>query len=492
MIKAIAFDADGVVQSTPFFWRERLAALFDGDPADAQAFGDDFFASAAPSLVGELSFGEAIAPVLERWGVATPLASFVSMGHEVTVHEGVVELIKEQRAAGIQVVLATNQDDSRGRYMWDELGYADLFDGAALSYEVGARKPDQRFFERLLDVCGCAAEEVLFIDDSPANVAAAASVGIHAVGFDVEAQSVQELARILKRETSPPALVLEDVSKKYGLHTALDGLNVAVGAGEIYGFLGKNGAGKSTALKAVMGIIGIDTGEMSLAGAPMVGDATPLRRRIGYVAQKQNFYGWMDAVSIGGFVAGFYPTWDAAEYPRLLDLLEVPKDQKLSTFSGGMEAKLALSLALAHRPEVLVLDEPTAGMDAVARREFIQLVVDASRRAGRTTVFSTHLIDEIELAADRVGIVDEGRMIFEGTLEALRFRVRRAVVPSGESLAVDPTIRVLSDRDTNAHRLVYLDGGDGVDWSVLPSHWRLETPSLEDAFVALVGRSVAL
>ena len=492
VIKAIAFDADGVVQSTPFVWRERLAALFDGDPNDVEAFGDDFFSSAAPSLVGETTFERAIAPVLERWRVATPLDQFVTMGHEVRVDDTVIELIADLRSRGLRVVLATNQDDARGRYMLETLGFADRFDAVAMSYEVGARKPDPRFFDALLSLCGCDAEEVLFIDDSPANVDAARTAGIRGLVFDNARQDAAELRRFVRRETAPPAVVLHDVSKRYGRHVALDGLDVAVGTGEIYGFLGRNGAGKSTALKAIMGIIGIDGGEMSLAGEPMVGDATALRRRIGYVAQKQNFYGWMDAVSIGEFVAGFYPSWDADEYARLLELLDVPTGQKLSTFSGGMEAKLALSLALAHRPEVLVLDEPTAGMDAVARREFIELVVDASRRAGRTTVFSTHLIDEIELAADRVGIVDDGRMVFEGTLDDLRERVRAVTVPSDEVLDLEPGFRVLSDRAVDGRRRIHLDGGDDVDWDRLPAHWQADVLGLEDAFIALVGRTIAI
>src|SRR6185312_4050538 len=117
-------------------------------------------------------------------------------------------------------------------------------------------------------------------------------------------------------------------------------------------------------------------------------------------------------------------SWDDAEFARLTKRLDLPTDRKIGTFSGGMRVKTALSIALAHRPPLLLLDEPTAGLDPVARREFLELVRAEQKTSGHTTFFSSHLIDEVELVADRVGIVDDGKMRFEGTIATLAARVR--------------------------------------------------------------------
>src|SRR6185503_16425561 len=121
----------------------------------------------------------------------------------------------------------------------------------------------------------------------------------------------------------------------------------------------------------------------------------------------------------------------AAEFDRLLGLLELPPDRKASQLSGGMRVKLALALAVAHRPALLILDEPTAGLDPVARREFLELIASQARNHGRTTFFSTHLIDEVERVADRVGIIDRGRMRYEGSLTDLRAEVKRVRTEPG-------------------------------------------------------------
>ena len=167
-----------------------------------------------------------------------------------------------------------------------------------------------------------------------------------------------------------PMVEVGSLRKSYGRVKVLKGLDMTVEEGSTYGFLGRNGAGKSTSLRILMGITLPTSGSVRLFGQTIQGHHTRLRQRIGYVAQEQVFYNWMNAASIGRFVGGFFPSWDRSRYAELLELMELPTDRKIMTFSGGMKAKLALSLALAHRPPLLVLDEPTAGLDPVARREF--------------------------------------------------------------------------------------------------------------------------
>ncbi|HEY8430671.1 MAG TPA: ABC transporter ATP-binding protein, partial [Sandaracinaceae bacterium] len=148
--------------------------------------------------------------------------------------------------------------------------------------------------------------------------------------------------------------------KRYGSVRALEGLDLSVGRGEVYGFLGRNGAGKSTTIRILMGITPPDDGEVWLFGEPVRRGHVKLRERIGYVAQEQTFYGWMDARQLGRFVGSFYPTWNEADFERRCRTLDVPLDRKVRTLSGGTKVKLALALALSHRPPLLILDEPTA------------------------------------------------------------------------------------------------------------------------------------
>ncbi|MEM7601906.1 MAG: ABC transporter ATP-binding protein [Verrucomicrobiota bacterium] len=224
------------------------------------------------------------------------------------------------------------------------------------------------------------------------------------------------------------------LKRSFGSFTAVNELDLSVNAGEIYGFLGVNGAGKTTTIRMLMGIIAPDGGTIELLGEKTKRTTLKLKQKIGYVSQDQTFYPWMTAEMLGKFVGGLYPTWDPDEYKRLLQVLEVPSNRKVSNLSGGMKVKLALALAIAPRPSLLILDEPTAGLDPVARREFLEIIMHQSREYGRTTFFSTHLLDEVERAADRVGIIHRGKKRFEGPLEDLRDRVREVALAPEESL----------------------------------------------------------
>jgi len=301
---------------------------------------------------------------------------------------------------------------------------------------------------------------------------------------------------------APPVLEVRGLHKRYGAVEALRELDLTVRAGEVYGFLGRNGAGKSTTIRIVMGITRPSGGEVRLFGEPLGRDPVRLRQRIGYVAQEQHFYPWMTPVALGRFVGGFYPTWDPGEFERLTERLELPRRRKVGTFSGGMKVKLALALALAHRPRLLVLDEPTAGLDPVARREFLEMVRDQAEQSGRTTFFSTHLIDEVDLAAHRVGIVDGGRTRFEGPVEELAARIRLLTAPAAAeapppelppALVYEVTAaRVLQDRVREGRREVVVQLPPGAAWDAVlegdEAGWRIEELPLEELFIELVRR----
>lgn len=308
------------------------------------------------------------------------------------------------------------------------------------------------------------------------------------------------MASVEDAQCAPVALELIRIQKRYGDLPVLNSLAMTVAEGEIYGFLGRNGAGKSTALRIIMGITRANQGEIRLFGQSVAANDPLPRQQVGYVAQEQHFYGWMTALRIGRFVSGFYPAWDEDEYRRLLHALEVPTNRKIDSYSGGMYPKLALCLALATKPRLLLLDEPTAGMDAVARREFMGLVRDDAVRTRRTTLFSSHLIDEVEMAADKVGILDDGVMRFEGSLQTLQGSITRFVQaePDAET-ASELTFgggQVLLDETRNGQREVTLQYASNhvgeLEPSSLPAGWSAEKLSLEEIFVAMVGKPLRL
>lgn len=289
---------------------------------------------------------------------------------------------------------------------------------------------------------------------------------------------------------APPESVLsvEGLRRSFGRFTAVDGLDLSVHSGEIYGFLGVNGAGKTTTIRMLMGIIAPDSGTIELLGKKTKRTTLKLKQRIGYVSQDQNFYPWMTAEMLGKFVGGLYPTWDADEYRRLLSVLEVPTNRKVSGLSGGMKVKLALALAIAPRPPLLILDEPTAGLDPVARREFLEIITHQAREYGRTTFFSSHLLDEVERAADRVGIIHQGKKRFEGQLSELQKRVREIKIdtetPLPEGFQVWRELE-LDENEAGSRRLIV--DADPEVWTA--SGLGGKQLSLDDIFIACVGIS---
>lgn len=294
-------------------------------------------------------------------------------------------------------------------------------------------------------------------------------------------------------QTGRVVLRASGLRRCFGKVAAVDDLHLEVREGEIYGFLGINGAGKTTTIRVLMGIVAAEAGTITLLGETERRTTVRQKQRIGYVSQEQTFYPWMTGAQLGRFVGAFYPTWDGVEFERLLSVLEVPADRRVSQLSGGMKAKLALALAVAPRPALLVLDEPTAGLDPVARREFMQIIVAQARQHGRTTFFSSHLIDEVERCADRVGIIHQGRMRYEGALSELCAQVRRVkfgpVWPGAESGWEAPAeFAVWREEWMGPQRTLVLRAPREA-WAglILPAGATVDGLSLEEIFIACAG-----
>jgi ABC-2 type transport system ATP-binding protein len=220
---------------------------------------------------------------------------------------------------------------------------------------------------------------------------------------------------------------IADLRKTYGGVEALAGLNLRVPRGAIYGLLGRNGAGKTTALKTLLGMVRPTSGTIRAHGlaADMPEQSLEIRRRTSFVSEDRDLYSSMSVAGIVAFASGLYPRWRADLAAEYLRKLELPAERSVKHLSRGMRTKLAWLLALCAGAELVILDEPTAGLDPVATEDLLQLLVGRVARDGMTALLSTHQLTDIEQVADHVAIVDRGRTLLDAPLDDLRATYRR-------------------------------------------------------------------
>ncbi len=236
-----------------------------------------------------------------------------------------------------------------------------------------------------------------------------------------------------------PVIQLSHVTKRFGKTVALENVSLSVPPGVVCAVLGANGAGKSTAIRLLLGVEHADMGTTEVLGMNSRTHTLEIRGRVGYVADQPPLYDWMTADEIGWFAAGFYPSGYQQEYLRLLQKFDLQSHQKISALSKGMRAKVALSLAMAHRPELLILDEPTSGLDPLVRREFLESMIDVSAE-GRTVLLSSHQVSEVERVADMVAILLNGKLLCVESLENLKRTTTEVVLSLPDATTASPAI----------------------------------------------------
>jgi ABC-2 type transport system ATP-binding protein len=224
------------------------------------------------------------------------------------------------------------------------------------------------------------------------------------------------------------AIEIRDLQFHYGRKKVLTGVDLDVPKGSIFGFLGRNGAGKTTLIKTLLGLQKPAAGKVTILGLDCFAHALEVRKRIGYMAEDQQMYGWMTVSQIIKWVAGFYPNWDATFTDKLADMLRLSRTTKVKALSKGQNSSLALLLALGHHPELVILDDPTLGLDPIARKDFLRHVIDLLQSNGVTVFFSSHLLYEIEPVADHIAILDNGIIRKCGKTELLRDSVRKFIL----------------------------------------------------------------
>jgi ABC-2 type transport system ATP-binding protein len=304
-----------------------------------------------------------------------------------------------------------------------------------------------------------------------------------------------------------PIIDIHDLRKRYGAFTAVDGIDLSVDAGEIFGILGPNGAGKTTTLEMIEGLRNPDGGSITVDGLDAVADRQRVQPRIGVQLQTTGLFEYLSAAELLELFAGLYEVdGSPARVQELLGLvgLEEKAKAQVSALSGGQRQRLSIALALINRPRIAFLDEPTTGLDPAARRDLWQLVRDI-RAAGTTVVLTTHYMEEAELLCDRVAIMDRGRVIACDTPAALvaalgieatvQARITGgsltendlAELPaiSGATITGDRIAVQTRDVQSTLIGLLRLVEARQVTLAELTSH----QSTLEDVFLSLTGRS---
>jgi ABC-2 type transport system ATP-binding protein len=256
------------------------------------------------------------------------------------------------------------------------------------------------------------------------------------------------------------AIETQSLHKHFGALCALDGLDLHVPRGSIYGFLGRNGAGKTTTIRMLAGLAHSTGGRLRVLDLDPQTDRVRVLERTGFVIDKSLFPS-MTGHELVHFNRGFFSRWSNALVDKYINLLEIPMDRRFKKLSTGNQTKLCMLLALSQGAELLILDEPTAGLDPVVTDQLLHVLVDDFANEGRTLFLSSHHLSEVERVCDWVGIIDRGKLLLEARLDDVRANFRRVRVV-GENLKLAAHVDVLSSKtEGNTTEYIVKSNSDG-------------------------------
>lgn len=270
-------------------------------------------------------------------------------------------------------------------------------------------------------------------------------------------------------------VAVSGLSRRFGNSAALDDVSVFVPRGSVLGLVGENGAGKTTLIKHLLGMLKAQTGAVRVFGLDPVRDPVGVLSRVGYLSERRDLPGWMRVDEFIRYTRAFYPSWDEEYAKRLQEQFQLDPAQKIKTLSQGQQAKAGLLTSLAYRPDLLILDEPSSGLDPVVRRDILEAIIRMVAEEGRTVVFSSHLLDEVERVANHVVMLQRGRVVLNGLTKEVRRGHISAVLTFAKPVMTAPVM-------AGAHAVT----SQGSDWRVLFGGTR---PDLEAA-AALIGARI--
>ncbi|MEI7729558.1 MAG: ABC transporter ATP-binding protein [Verrucomicrobiota bacterium] len=289
------------------------------------------------------------------------------------------------------------------------------------------------------------------------------------------------------------AIEIRGLVKKYP-QFQLGPLNLTVPRGAIYGLIGPNGAGKTTIIDMIFGMGMNDAGQIRVLGLDHRADEVSLKRRAAYVSPDLNFQVWGNVGKAVRFVRGFYPDWDEAYCSALMTTFHLTDTDKIVTLSFGAKTKLSLLLALSRRPEILILDEPTTGLDAVSKQQVFGELLKVVESGERTVLISSHGLSDIERFADHVGMIKNGKLLLEGRMDAVvdRYRFAEFFSSNGTTFQSREGLNILKRNENRWHALLDQQS-NAQEWLQChgAQHLSLTRVTLEDLFVALAKEEEA-
>lgn len=283
-----------------------------------------------------------------------------------------------------------------------------------------------------------------------------------------------------------PSIEMASVSKHFGSQRVLDGLDWQIGRGQVVGLLGRNGAGKSTLLECMLGLRELDGGSVAVLGEDAGRLSEKVLARIGYVPQKPDLFDWLTPLQMLDYFKAMYPRWNTGKVEGLLSRWgfdAAMRSKQIKKLSGGEQQRLAIIRALAHDPDLLILDEPVSALDPVGRREFLRELVEQVIERGTTVVFSTHILSDLERVAFDLAFLKNGKIALQGQTDALLEGARRILVPAS-SLPAAPLAGEVRRHHEGAMASVIVQGPNAeVERLAREPGVRVEAMTLEDLFI---------
>ena len=289
------------------------------------------------------------------------------------------------------------------------------------------------------------------------------------------------------------AIEVTRLSRRFGKTLALDEISLHMEPGRVYGLVGAKGQGKTTLIKHLLGLLRAQQGSVRVFGLDPVQNPVEVLQRIGYLSEERDLPDWMRIDELLRYTAAYYPNWSQDYAQELLTTFRLNERKKIKELSKGMRAQAGLIAAVSHRPDLLLLDEPSTGLDPVVRKDILNAIIRAVADDGRTAIFSSHLLDEVEMMSDYVFMIDQGRLVMEGELDSIKERhwLVEAKFPSGFTAAEDIE-GVLAAENTTGSWIMICEGEEASIATAIGAQdgtlVKSRTASLQEIFVARVGR----
>jgi ABC-2 type transport system ATP-binding protein len=281
--------------------------------------------------------------------------------------------------------------------------------------------------------------------------------------------------------SAPPLVDIRRLTRQFGNKTALDDVSLTVPRGGVFGLIGGNGAGKTTLIKHILGLLRAQAGTVQVFGFDPTKNPVGVLGRIGYLSEDRDLPHWMRVGELLRYTQAFFPNWDETYAEELRVAFDLDPQARVQNLSRGQRARAGLLVALAHRPDLLVLDEPSSGLDPIVRRDILGAIIRTIADEGRTVLFSSHLLDEVERVADRVAIIHQGRIVLTATMDEIKERHRRMTLRFAHTVEAAPQlVGALSC------------SGEGTEWTYVCSGESQQLHRAAEALGATVVGDAAL